>query len=70
MKSRDFAYWLQGFFELSESRNLSEKQVKMIKSHLDLVFVHEIDPQEELESGKTKVELNQIHNPDYLVARC
>ena len=38
MKAQDFTYWLQGFFELSESETLSEAQVDMIKSHLALVF--------------------------------
>ena len=44
MRSVEFAYWLQGFFELSESNNLTEKQTQMIKNHLKLVFIHEIDP--------------------------
>lgn len=33
-----FAYWLQGFFELSNSTTLTEEQVAMIKAHLALVF--------------------------------
>lgn len=44
MKSTEFVYWLQGFFELSEAKTLTESQVEMIKNHLKLVFVHEIDP--------------------------
>lgn len=44
MKSTEFAYWLQGFFELSETNTLSERQVETIKNHLKLVFYHEIDP--------------------------
>jgi hypothetical protein len=44
MKSTEFAYWLQGFFELSETNTLSERQVEIIKNHLKLVFYHEIDP--------------------------
>lgn len=45
MKSTEFAYWLQGFFELSEPNSpLTEKQVQTIKNHLKLVFLHEIDP--------------------------
>jgi len=38
MNERDFAYWLQGFFEMTESDTLSQNQVRMIKNHLDLVF--------------------------------
>lgn len=38
MSERDFTYWLQGYFELSETGGLSEKQVEIIKEHLSLVF--------------------------------
>lgn len=38
MTSDQFAYWLQGFFEMTDSKNLSERQVSMIKEHLKLVF--------------------------------
>ncbi len=51
MTSRDFCFWLQGFFELgaqaSESRaqpTLSAAQLDCVKRHLALVFKHEIDP--------------------------
>ena len=47
MNSRDFCYWLQGFFEISThdgKAGLSPTQTKTIKNHLDMVFVHEIDP--------------------------
>lgn len=38
MTEKTFCYWLNGFFELSETDKLSEKQVMMIKEHLALVF--------------------------------
>ena len=38
MNSQEFCYWLQGFFELSEGKKLTPKQVKIIKDHLALVF--------------------------------
>lgn len=38
MTSRNFTYWLQGFFELTDSDKLTEEQVRMIKEHLSLVF--------------------------------
>ncbi len=49
MTSRDFCYWLQGFFELTErgkdeARPLDSDQVLCIKRHLHMVFKHEIDP--------------------------
>lgn len=60
MTSRDFAYWLQGFFELEESpRALSEKQVARIRAHLALVFKHEIDPS--MGDAEHQTELDEIH---------
>lgn len=52
MTSRDFVYWLQGFFELSDvtpdsfviDQSLTTTQIKAIKRHLAMVFAHEIDP--------------------------
>jgi hypothetical protein len=45
MRSVDFCYFLQGFFELSEpNKALTAEQVQTIKNHLKLVFLYEIDP--------------------------
>jgi hypothetical protein len=45
MTSRDFCYWLQGFFELQGGNQaLTPEQIQIIKNHLKLVFLHEIDP--------------------------
>ena len=53
MTSRDFCYWLQGYFEIHGNRpvrepesvyNLNDSQVDMIRKHLAMVFIHEIDP--------------------------
>lgn len=38
MTPQEFCYWLQGFFELSESNGMSPKQVEIVKEHLRLVF--------------------------------
>ena len=57
MTSRDFAYWLQGFFELSNSKTLSDEQVDLVKKHLEMVFRHEIDPS----FGKDLSDLQKIH---------
>lgn len=38
MTPENFTYWLQGFFEISDSKKLDEKQVQIIKDHLALVF--------------------------------
>lgn len=61
MTSRDFCYWLQGFFELTNFGNpatITEQQLIQIKNHLNLVFKHEIDPS----FGEEQEELNKIHN--------
>ena len=50
MKSRDFCYWLQGFFELEDlnknpkKTEIAKDQVECIRKHLNMVFCHEIDP--------------------------
>jgi hypothetical protein len=44
MTSRDFCYWLQGLFELGEPQSLDAKQTELVRRHLAMVFIHEIDP--------------------------
>lgn len=44
MTSRDFAYWLQGFFEIAEPTEITPIELNTIRKHLDMVFIHEIDP--------------------------
>lgn len=60
MNSREFCYWLQGMFELTNTTSLDEKQTDLIKRHLQLVFKHEIDPSYGDET--VQKELNNIHN--------
>jgi hypothetical protein len=60
MTSQSFAYWLQGFFEISDPIKIGEKETEMIKKHLALVFKHEIDPS--MGDEKHQNELNAIHN--------
>lgn len=38
MTAESFAYWLNGFFELTDAKELTTEQVAMIKEHLQLVF--------------------------------
>lgn len=38
MNERDFCYWLQGYFELNGTRELSAKQVEIVREHLQLVL--------------------------------
>lgn len=60
MTSRDFCFWLQGYFEIKADSNseLSQGQVDMIKRHLNLVFKHDIDPSIPDPTG----ELQAIHD--------
>ncbi len=62
MTSRDFAYWLQGFFEISGDnlKTVDGQQLEMIKKHLNMVFVHEIDPS--YGGPEEQEKLNSIHN--------
>lgn len=60
MTSRDFCYWLQGLFELGSPATLDAKQTDLVKRHLAMVFVHEIDPS----AGDAAMQktLNDIHD--------
>jgi len=39
MKSLEFMYWLQGYFEVCECEQLTEVQVTKIKNHLKMVEI-------------------------------
>lgn len=38
MSPENFVYWLNGFFEISGSKTLTEEQVQVLKDHLKLVL--------------------------------
>jgi hypothetical protein len=76
--SRDFAYWLKGYFEINGTgKGMTPEQAAMVDRHLSLVFKHEIDPSFPADQ---QAELDAIHEgqpaftntirPDGLVARC
>lgn len=62
MTSREFCYWLQGYFELRSNKDceLTKEQAGEVQRHLSLVFAHDIDPSQ----GSTlhQQTLNAIHN--------
>lgn len=60
MTSRDFAFWLQGFLEINDPQIITKEQTQIIKTHLNLVFKHEIDPS--MGDANHQNELNQIHS--------
>jgi len=84
MTSRDFCYWLQGYFEIKigevwptdeepEPSPLNSLQVQIIKTHLNMVFKHEIDPsfggpekQKELQDIHRGITVKDLQVPGYL----
>ena len=59
MKSVEFCYWMQGLFEIGDVKELNEKQVEIIRKHLDMVFYHEID---KTYPDTEQKQLNMLHN--------
>ena len=70
MTSRDFCYWLMGYFEISDTKNMSSDQIKMIKNHLNLVFKHEIDPSIDGNDPFKKQEMQLLHDNSEPTLRC
>ena len=60
MTSRDFVYWLQGYFEIADPKIIEEYQIELIQRHLNMVFNHEIDPS--MGDEKHNEELSNLHN--------
>ena len=58
MRTSEFCYWLQGFFELSDTEEITKDQLQIIKAHLNLVFVHDLDPKQVADK------LQQIHDSE------
>ncbi len=65
MKSVEFCYWLQGLFELAKPTELNAEQTELVRRHLSMVFVHEIDPSypPEQQSGLNKLHVGTPENP-------
>lgn len=62
MTSRDFVYWLQGYFEVSGVKSVGEVETQQIRNHLNLVFKHEIDPSIDGGDPKKQQELQEVHD--------
>lgn len=54
----------KGFFEITNSKSITDEQTELIKRHLNLVFKHEIDPSMGNEEHQNV--LNEIHQPTNL----
>lgn len=76
MTSRDFAYWLQGYFEVTAAEfntlTLTSAQVDCIKKHLAMVFIHEIDPSfpKQEQQALTEAHLGSLQPPGGPIYRC
>ena len=61
MNEVNFCYWLQGFFEMTESSTLNTHQIKMIKQHLNLVFDKKVQDTSDVSDELGKIlEDNQL----------
>lgn len=67
MTARDFAYWCQGYFEIGGDsvKTLDENQVQIIKNHLNMVFLHDIDPK--MGSKEHQAKLDALHDGGTIV---
>ena len=65
MKATEFCYWLQGMFELTNVKELNAEQTEMVRKHLAMVFVHDIDPSypEKQQSALDALHQGQGHGP-------
>lgn len=61
MTSRDFCFWLQGVFEVGGATQFDAAQTELIRQHLELVFVHEIDPS--MGPPEHQAKLDAVHSP-------
>jgi len=70
MNSIDFCYWLQGYFEISDAKEITPTQLEVIKNHINLVFKHEIDPLRDSQTSTPASILNSIHSLNDSLVRC
>lgn len=70
MKSRDFCYWLQGYFELANPTNVDGATLMVIRNHLNMVFIHEIDPSFPEEQQAALNQAHQGSHSEHGLIRC
>lgn len=59
MTPENFVYWLQGYLELSEDRDISSTQVQIIKDHVALVLRKQT-PSRYVETGSVLMNNTQL----------
>ena len=73
MTSRDFCYWLQGCLELRGLEPFNDKQMEILKTHLSMVFKHEIDPSfgdKENQNALTNLHTGPFSPPSDTLIKC
>jgi hypothetical protein len=55
MSPENFVYWLQGFLELTDEKELHEHQIDLIRSHIKLVLDKKTPEKESLTKGNRSV---------------
>jgi hypothetical protein len=78
MSSREFCYWLQGYFEIVAANpagtvppnGLTGPQADTIRRHLGMVFTHEIDPSYPNAEALNKIHAGQNASTKDVVYRC
>ncbi len=70
MTSRDFAYWMQGWIEIGDPQSITPEQFAMVKAHLNMVFIHEIDPSFPKEQQKALHDAHAAPRRGGFVAMC
>lgn len=65
MDAASFCYWLQGYLELQPNKKpkpMTEKQLRIVQNHLNLVFLHDLDPKANAESPIEPGFAQQVHD--------
>lgn len=74
MTSREFCYWLQGWFELNKTidhrEGATKETLEIISRHLSMVFKHEIDPSAGPKPHQDLLSAIHNANPGNTLLRC
>jgi hypothetical protein len=72
MTAAEFCFWLQGVFEVADVKALDERQTDLVRKHLALAFLHDIDqrPSVEEQAKLNKVHTGRPERPGEVLLRC
>jgi hypothetical protein len=60
MNSRDFVYWLQGYLETSDTTDITQSKLLMIRRHLNLAIQTEAE-EKHLEQEHARARIRKMH---------